>query len=159
MLCTHSQDLAAHHLTRVRIPLPLLAKEPIRLAPEPRSYDPVELLEIPFELPDDFISAATHMANLSQVSVYLLTLMVSDGQPKPNGRESTYIPRGFLTLECVEAENGCPYAIKAREESDGWYLRPWREKGKGDLKGAVSTLHCKHGKLHPHASPVHEALD
>ena len=67
-------------------------------------------------MPDDFIHTATRLAALNSVSVYLLTLMVSDGQPKPNGRNSTYVPRGFLTLECVEAGNGCPMAIKAREE-------------------------------------------
>lgn len=105
-----------------------------------------DLLEKPFDMADDFIDSAILLANSIGLELHLLTLMISDGLPKSNGRNSIYTPRGFLTLECSEALNGCPVAIKAREETDGWYMRPWRERGKGDLKGAVSFTTCKHSE-------------
>ncbi|KAL8290232.1 hypothetical protein RQP46_003171 [Phenoliferia psychrophenolica] len=120
-------------------------KTPLRSIPLPQISTWSELASSSFVMPDDLIAAAERVSSLNNVQTYLLTLMISDGKPKPNGRNSMYVPRGFLTLECVEANEGCPFAIKAREEADGWYMRPWREKGKGDLKGAVSTLVCKHG--------------
>lgn len=123
-----------------------IAKVPLRDLTPPPISSWQELLAQTFPGPDEFISAAMHVAVQLNVSMYLLSLMLSDGKEKPNGRDTTYIPRGFLTLNCVESENGCPFAIKAREEESGWQLRPWREKGRSaaDLKGAVSNLVCKH---------------
>ncbi|KAI5480381.1 hypothetical protein MNV49_000956 [Pseudohyphozyma bogoriensis] len=106
-----------------------------------------DFLAATFPTQDAFIAAAhSHAATLDPpIKLNLLALMMSDGQPKNNGRSSTYIPKAFLTLECEEAEKGCPFAIKGREEDGGWTMRPWREKGRSDLKGAVSVIACKHG--------------
>jgi hypothetical protein len=54
---------------------------------------------------DDFIAAATAFASLQSVSMSLLTLMVSDEKEKPSGKSSTYVPRGFLTLDDSSSSN------------------------------------------------------
>ncbi|KAM0755610.1 hypothetical protein T439DRAFT_375939 [Meredithblackwellia eburnea MCA 4105] len=120
-------------------------KQPLRTITPPQISTWSELVSIPFPMADDFISAAHRVASLQNVRLSLLTLMISDGKPKPNGKDTMYTPRGFITLECAEADNGCPFAIKAREEGDVWYMRPWRERGKTEVKGAVSIINCKHG--------------
>lgn len=130
--------------------LMVIAPDPLRIIPVSVISNWNDMLEKSFDMTDDFIDSAILLANSTGLELHLLTLMISDGLPKNNGRNSTYTPRGFLTLECSEALNGCPVAIKAREETDGWYMRPWRERGKGDLKGAVSYTTCKHGELFLH---------
>jgi hypothetical protein len=135
---------APAHADQYAVPLPL------RVEPKRTVSSWNDLLEIPFACPDDLIYTATHFARSNSTSVNLLALMISDGKPKPNGRNTTYTPRGFLSLECAEAGNGCPMVIKGREEEDGWFMRPWKEKGKGaDVKGASSIIICNHGTSLP----------
>lgn len=143
--------------TTVRLPCPShLPPTDYDVAPAPLHVEPprtvnswTELLEIPFASPDDLIASATLFANSQSISVNLLALMIADGKPKPNGRNTTYTPRSFLSLECDEAGNGCPMVIKGREEEDGWFMRPWKEKGKGaDVKGASSIIVCDHSTFH-----------